>query len=63
MWKKREADKSSTWCELRAIKETLVCFQDAFASKTLKWFTDNQACVRIVQNGSMKMELQRMAMN
>ena len=22
MWKKREADKSSTWCELRAIEQT-----------------------------------------
>ena len=63
MWKKHEADKSSTWRELRAIEQTLVCFQDTFASKTLKWITDNQACVRIVQNGSMKMELQRMAIN
>ena len=35
MWKKREADKSSTWCELRAIEQTLVSFQDTFASKTL----------------------------
>ena len=52
--------KNSTWRELRAIEQTLVCFQ---ASKTLKWFTDNQSCVRIVQNRSMKMELQRMAMN
>ena len=60
MWKKHEADKNSTRRELRGNEQTLVCFQ---ASKTLKWFIDNQTCVRIVQNGSMKMELQRMAMN
>ena len=63
MWKKHKSDKSSTWRELRDIELTLVCFQDTFASETLKWFTDNPACVRIVQNGSMKLELQRMAMN
>ena len=59
MWKMHETDKSSTWRELRAIEQTLMWFQDT----TLKWFRDNQACVRIVQNGSMKFELQRMAMN
>lgn len=63
MWKEHEAKKSSTWRELRAIEQTVKCFQDRFASKTIKWFTDNQACVKIVQCGSMKLELQELAMN
>lgn len=63
MWKEHEAKKSSTWHELRAIEQTVKCFQDRFASKTIKWFTDNQACVKIVQCGSMELELQELAMN
>jgi hypothetical protein len=63
MWKEHEANKSSTWRELRAIEQTLICFQDDFTAKTLKWFTDNQACVKIVQSGSMKLELQNLALN
>ena len=60
MWKEHEASKSSTWRELRAIEQTLISFQDDFTAKTLKWFTDNQACVKIVQSGSMKSELQKL---
>lgn len=63
MWGEQEASKSATRRELRAIEQTSICFKDDFASKTLKWFTDNQACVRIVQAGSMKLELQMLAIN
>lgn len=32
-------------------------------NKDVKWFTDNQSCVKIVQSGSMKHHLQSLAYN
>ena len=36
-------------------------FQRCFHAKNLKWYTDNQNCVRIIQSGSMKEPLQILA--
>ncbi|CAC5419203.1 unnamed protein product [Mytilus coruscus] len=49
MWKSSEMLESSTWRELKAIELALMSYQYAFAEKSLKWLTDNQNCVRIVQ--------------
>lgn len=54
---------SSTWRELRAIELALASFKDSLVNKDVKWFTDNQSCVKIVQSGSMKHHLQSLAYN
>ena len=61
MWNDCERVKSSTWRELRAIEQALISFGNAFTGSSLKWFTDNQNCVRIIQAGSMKDDLQELA--
>jgi hypothetical protein len=62
MWTTDEALKSSTWRELKAIELPLCSFQHVFSGKSLNWYTDNQNCVNIVEAGSMKENLQAIAM-
>ena len=59
MWNSVEKVQSSTWREMKAIELALSSFKDQ--GKTIKWFTDNQNCVKIVKSGSMKLELQKLA--
>ena len=54
-------DFSSTWRELKAIELALFSFKDCFTGNAIKWFTDNQNCVEIVNSGSMKENLQVIA--
>lgn len=61
MWNPVEKSCSSTWREMRAIELSLQSFSSSLTEKSLKWFTDNQNCVHIVQAGSMKEELQKLA--
>lgn len=61
MWNSVEKVQSSTWREMKAIELALSSFKDQFQGKTIKWFTDNQNCVKIVKSGSMKLELQKLA--
>lgn len=61
MWNSVEKIKSSTWREMKAIELALSSFKDHFQGKTIKWFTDNQNCVRIVKAGSMKVDLLSLA--
>ncbi|CAC5423024.1 unnamed protein product [Mytilus coruscus] len=63
MWKSAEMLESSTWRELKAIELALMSYHYVFAEKSLKWLTDNQNCVRIVQAGSMKEKLQNIAIS
>lgn len=63
MWKEFERSMSSTWRELRAIELALASFKDSLVNKEVKWFTDNQSCVKIVKSGSMKHHLQSLAYN
>jgi hypothetical protein len=44
---------------MRAIEQALSSFK--FSGKSLKWYTDNQNCLRIVQAGSIKEPLQSLA--
>ena len=46
---------------MKAIELALSSFKDQFQGKTIKWFTDNQNCVKMVKSGSMKLELQKLA--
>ncbi|VDI81742.1 Hypothetical predicted protein [Mytilus galloprovincialis] len=57
MWSECESTKSSTWKELNAVKHILLSVVDI-----LKWFSDNQNVVSIVAKGSMKPELQDIAL-
>ncbi|XP_063446947.1 uncharacterized protein LOC134726472 [Mytilus trossulus] len=57
MWTCSETVQSSTWRELKAIELALFSFKNSFTGKTIKWFTDNQNCVKIVNSGSMKENL------
>ena len=61
MWTGSESPQSSTWRELSAIEFSLQSFAPVLKGSHVKWFTDNQAAARIVEVGSMKLELQRMA--
>lgn len=63
MWNEQEAQKSSTWREMRAIEQALFSFKNNLSCKSVKWFTDNQNCVKIFESGSMKLELQKLALS
>ena len=61
MWTEFESSQSSTWRELHAIEFSLQAFAPVLKGSHVKWFTDNQAAARIVEVGSMKLDLHRMA--
>ncbi|VDI45921.1 Hypothetical predicted protein, partial [Mytilus galloprovincialis] len=62
-WDFSEAQESSTWRELKAIELALISFKNVFEGKTLKWYTANQNCVKIVKTGSMNEKLQILALS
>ena len=62
MWSDEEKMKSSTWRELKAIAIALQAFRKIIERTKVGWFTDNQNVVRIVQAGSMKKDLQEIAL-
>lgn len=57
-WSQYEASLSSTWRELKAVSVVLNSFALKLAGHRLKWFTDNQNVVHIVEAGSKKKHLQ-----
>ena len=61
MWDKEDRIKSSTWRELKAVKNILESLQLMLCGKLVKLYTDNQNVVKIVQKGSMKLDLQVIA--
>ena len=61
-WTYTEGKRSSTWRELRAVAEMLDTIIHKMAGHRIRWFTDNQNVVRIIQIGSRKEELQMEAM-
>ena len=60
-WDPGEELKSSTWRELKGVQFCLDSFSNLLENKTIRWFTDNQGVVSIVQNGSMKLDLHELA--
>lgn len=62
-WSESESLMSSTWRELRAIDLALNYFAASLSGKAVRWHTDNQNCVTIVQKGSTKPHLQSLAFN
>ncbi len=60
-WNHIEKHKSSTWKELKAVEIVLKSFTRILADKKIKWFTDSQNVVQIVEVGSGRSELHTMA--
>jgi hypothetical protein len=63
MWASTDAQKSSTWRELKAVDIVLKSMISKLSCRRTKWFTDNQAVARIAASGSMKKELQEIALS
>ena len=57
-WKEHEAKQSSTWRELVAVARVMESVANKLGSTRVRWFTDNQNVVRILQVGSGKAHLQ-----
>ena len=62
-WSAHELTLSSTWCKLKAVTNVLRSFVTKLSGHAIKWFSDNQAVVRIIQVGSHKQHLQEGALS
>ena len=62
-WNAIEMKQSSTWGELLCVRDALRCFIPILHSNKVKWLTDNQAVVSIVNSGSMKVHLHKLAID
>ena len=61
-WTCQEAEHSSTWRELSAVLRVLQAVSEKLLNYHVRWFTDNQNVVRILQVGSRKPELHAIAL-
>ena len=62
-WDAIEMKQSSTWRELLCVRDALRSFIPILHSNKVKWLTDNQAVVSIVNSGSMKVHLHKLALD
>ena len=63
MWSSSEAEKNSTWRELKAVHFALTSFKNSVQGKSVKWHSDNQGAVRIDDIGSPNAELHSIALD
>ena len=61
MWTENDSVQNSTCRELSVIEVSLQSFASVLEGSHVKWFTDNQAANKIVEVGSMKLGLHKMA--
>ena len=61
MFNNHEKQQSSTFRELKAVEFVLKSLSSKLDRKHVKLYTDNQNVVRIVNTGSMKIDLQKIA--
>ena len=61
-WLPNERIKSSTWQELNAVHKVLDSLTNKLANQRIRWFTDNQNVVRILNIGSRNPLLQQEAL-
>ena len=61
-WLPEERIQSSTWRELNAVHKVLDSLTDKLANQRIRWFTDNQNVVRILNTGSRNPLLQQEAL-
>ena len=62
-WSLDESEKSSTWRKLAAIKFSNEAFGSRLSKQRVRWHTDGQNAMRIIQVGSMVRELQDLALS
>ena len=62
LWLPEEAEKSSTWREIRALRMVLEALKSKLSNERVRWFTDNQNAARILLVGSKKPDLQEEAL-
>lgn len=62
-WNSEESCRCSTCKELVAVLRVLLSLSQELAGKRVKWFTDNKNVVSIVNKGSMKEDLQNIALD
>ena len=60
-WDECQKIKSSTWRELKAVQIVLKSFISLLSGTGVKWFSDSQNVVRIIEVGSSNTELQEIA--
>ena len=60
-WTEEEAKQSSTWRELTAVCQVLRSVACKLSNTRVRWFSDNQNVVRILQVGSKQAHLQTIA--
>ncbi len=63
MWTEQEREKSSAYRELSALLHGLQSFVEDLSGRSVQWGTDSQNVVKITDIGSMKADLQRLAIN
>ena len=61
LWEPSKCFMSSTWRELAAIVFALESFAPILEGSLVKWFTDSQTAARIIEVGSMRLDLHRLA--
>lgn len=61
VWTENESLQSSTWRELSATEFSLQPFVSLLEGSHVKWYTDSQAAGKVVDVGSMKFDLHRIA--
>ena len=61
-WVLEECGKSSTWRELSAILFALHSFLPLLKGSYVKWFSDSQNALKIIQVGSMRSDLHAIAL-
>ena len=49
-WSENQAAKSSTWRELKAVRMVLESLIPKLKNERIRWFSDNQNVVRIMEN-------------
>lgn len=62
-WYESESRESSTWREITAVYRVLLSLAHVLQGTRVKWFSDNQSVVTIVEKGSMKRSLQDIALH
>ena len=60
-WLPEEANQSSTWRELQAVRKVLEAFAAKLRNERVRWYTDNQNVARIIVTGSKNPSLQQEA--